>query len=203
MLFCSSFLKHISLLMWYYFVLAQIYTIHNISWFNTYRLLLLNLFNFRVLSFCSRCLFLFLHFSHMCYVFHLCIRTMVTRSLRHIADLDCKLKSATQTPAAMHNNLHNNVPEILGRSNVNNSQMYYKTVSTHFASCIIILIFKIVSDSGRLWIPCAIHSENFLCVKRSLPLFVRMMPLVLFSLLLMSSALEPRINVTVDIIRSI
>ncbi|XP_031621517.1 synaptogenesis protein syg-2 [Contarinia nasturtii] len=42
-------------------------------------------------------------------------------------DLDCKLKSAVQTPAAMHNNLHNNVPEILGRSNVNSSQMYYKT----------------------------------------------------------------------------
>lgn len=62
-------------------------------------------------------------------------------------DLDCKLKSAAQTPAAMHNNLHNNVPEILGRSNVNSSQMYYKTVSTHFASCIIILIFKIVSQS--------------------------------------------------------
>lgn len=68
-------------------------------------------------------------------------------SAERITDLDCKLKSATQTPAAMHNNLHNNVPEILGRTNVSNSQMYYKTVSTHFASCIIILIFKIVSDS--------------------------------------------------------
>lgn len=65
------------------------------------------------------------------------------------SDLDCKLKSAAQTPAAMHNNLHNNVPEILGRSSVNSSQMYYKTVSAHFASCIIILIFKIVSQSHR------------------------------------------------------
>lgn len=92
-------------------------------------------------------------------------------SHRPIPDLDCKLKSAAQTPAAMHNNLHNNVPEILGRSSVNSSQMYYKTVSAHFASCIIILIFKIVSQSLRsefrliLWIlygALSAHSRTFL-----------------------------------------
>lgn len=85
-------------------------------------------------------------------------------------DLDCKLKSAAQTPAAMHNNLHNNVPEILGRSSVNSSQMYYKTVSAHFASCIIILIFKIVSQSHRfgVWL----NSTLNVCVRCAGVIFV-------------------------------
>lgn len=43
-------------------------------------------------------------------------------------DLDCKLKSAAQTPATQHNILHNNVPEILGRP-VNDAQIYYNAVS--------------------------------------------------------------------------
>lgn len=47
-----------------------------------------------------------------------------------IIDIDCKLKSAAQTPATMHNNIHGNVPEILGRPvTASDTQMFYKTVS--------------------------------------------------------------------------
>lgn len=53
-------------------------------------------------------------------------------------DIDCKMKSTAQTPAAMHNNLHNNVPEILGRA-VNDSQMYYNNKAVS-------LIFHLVVD---------------------------------------------------------
>lgn len=140
----------------------------------------------------------------------------------HIPDLDCKLKSATQTPAALHNNLHNNVPEILGRSNVNNSQMYYKTVSTHFASCIIILIFKIVSDSlysiavhrchsfylliaiARIWflVPLSSHL-NMLYITIFFFGFAIMSSVIVVVAAVIVKRAWAGINVTVDILRPI
>lgn len=47
-----------------------------------------------------------------------------------IADIDCKLKSAAQTPAPLQNHLHGNVPEFLGRPvTSNDAQIFYKAVS--------------------------------------------------------------------------
>lgn len=111
-------------------------------------------------------------FARCSCVFHLLLfytdPTLSSSTTTHTcSDLDCKLKSAAQTPAAMHNNLHNNVPEILGRSSVNSSQMYYKTVSAHFASCIIILIFKIVSQSHRfgVWLNSILDVCEHICAR--------------------------------------
>lgn len=49
-----------------------------------------------------------------------------------ITDIDCKMKSAAQTPAPLQNNLHNIVPELLGRP-ANETQIYYKTVCKTFS----------------------------------------------------------------------
>lgn len=55
-------------------------------------------------------------------------------------DPDYKLKSAAQTPAALHNNSRSNDPEIVGRTTVDDRKTYLNTV------CILYLLAIIINN---------------------------------------------------------